>query len=366
MNLIFLEMKINIMLLFLLLCFSFHNAKAQLKDTWEKGTIITSEDVKIDGYIKTNDLSHLSSEFCFKVTEDDEKCINYDTTQIKSFQTITGKTFDLLSIKIDNSSTEISVFANLILKGETSLYKTIYKSTTFYIVVTKDRNYVLQDDELMSGETEIRKYYFQGVLNTATEGYLTKNYSEIAFKEKDFIKVISGYNTSKGYVSTKVTYDEKNIHYHIINIGYGGRKNESEFFFQAMYRLYYPKISRSTSLNLGLNYFNYTFSDPSLSSNKRGFNESLLSIPVQFQQNILNKKIRPYFFWGLNLSYLFLADDKNYSLIESGLQKNYGLGFLYGGGIEIDVFNRIMLKTEFRHEFVDHLLLFGVGYNFSR
>jgi len=364
---IFFKMKINRMFLCLLICFSFSNAKAQLKDIFEKGTIITNENVKIDGYIKTNDLSHLASKISFKSTETDVKYINYDTTQIKSFQTVTGKTFDLLSIKINNGSTKISVFASLILKGETSLYKTIYKSTVFYIVVAKDENYVLQNDELISHETELRKYYFQSVLNTATEGYLTKNYSKIAFKKDDFIKLISEYNTSKGYESKEVTYDEKNIHYFILNIGGGGKKDESEFFFQAMYRLYYPKISRSTSLNLSLNYFNYQFSESfNSNTNSREIKESLISIPLQFQQNILNKNIRPYIFMGLNISYLKIVDDKNNSLIEKGFQRNFGIGTLYGAGIEIDLYKRIMLKSEFRYEVFDHLLLFGIGYNFSK
>jgi len=249
----------NKIFLCLMVCFFCHYAKAQLSDSFEKGTIITCEGVKIDGYIKTNDLSHLSSEICFKLAEKDVKYIKYNTTQIQSFQTATGKIFDLLAMQINEDSMGIKVFANLILKGETSLYKTIFKSKIFYIVVREDKNYVLQDDELIFGETEIRKYNYQGVLNFATEGFLTKKYSKIAFKEKDFTKIISEYNTSKGYKSKEETYDEKNIHYTIVNIGGGGKKDESEFFLQAMYRLYYPKISRSTSLNFGLNYFNYQY-----------------------------------------------------------------------------------------------------------
>ena len=186
----------NRFFLCLIVCFSFNIAKAQLKDTFEKGIIITNENVKMDGYIKTNDLSHLSTEISFKLTEEDVKYINYNTTQIKSFQTETGKIFDLLAIKINNNSKEIAVFASLILKGQTSLYKTIYKSTTFYIVVTKDENYVLQNDEIITGETNIKKYNYEGVLNIATEGFLVNNYQKIAFNELDFIKIISEFNTS--------------------------------------------------------------------------------------------------------------------------------------------------------------------------
>lgn len=347
----------------LLLCFSCHLVNAQMKDTFEKGTITTNDNKKIDGYIKTNDLSHLSSEICFKLAKEDVKYVIYNTTQIKSFQTVTGKIFDLLLIKTKNDSTEIAVFANLILKGKASLYKTTYKSTTLYIVVVNSENYVLQNDELIYDK--IRKYNYQGVLNIATEGFLMGNYSKIAFKELDFIKVITQYNTSKGSESKEVKYDEKNIHYSIVNIGGGGKKDEYEFFFQAMYRLYYPKISRSTSLNFGLNYYNYQFHE-SFGSSTSKFKQSLISLPLQFQQNLLNKNIRPYLFAGLNLSYTKIVDDRNNSLIEGGLQKSFGLGFLYGAGVELDLYKGIMLKSEYRYEIFNHLLLFGIGYNFSK
>jgi len=245
------------------------------------------------------------------------------------------------------------------------LYKTIYKSTTFYIVVTKDENYVLQNDEIITGETNIKKYNYEGVLNIATEGFLVNNYQKIAFNELDFIKIISEFNTSKGYKSNKVTYDEKNIHYYLVSIGGGVKKDESEIFFQAMYRVYFPKISRSTSLNLGLNYFNYQFSESSYGTTSL-YKKSLISIPFQFQQNILNKNIRPYIFAGFSLSYLKSIDDKNNSLIEDGFQKNFGIGFLYGAGLEIDIYKRFMLKSEIRNEIYNHLILFGIGYNFSK
>lgn len=359
-------MRINRLFLCLIACFLFYNAKAQLKDTFEKGIIITNENVKLDGFIKANDLSHLSSEICFKINVNDKNCVSYNTSQIKSFQTETGKSFELFTIKINNNSTEVSVFANLIVKGETSLYKSIWKSSIFYIVVTKDKSYVLQDDELISGETAIRKYYFQRVLNIATEGFMTNRYPNISFDEKVFIKIIREYNDSKGQESTELTYNEENVHYFIVELGGGLKKSESEFFFQTKYRLYYPKISRSTSLNIGLNYFNYSFSASSNNRNDIDYKQSLLSIPLQFQQNLLNKNVRPYLFAGLSLCYLDVKDDNNNSLIDSGLQNKFGIGLLYGTGIEIDLTSNIILKSELRNELFDHLLLFGIGYNFSR
>ncbi len=356
-------MRVNRIIIFLIFCFSFHYANAQLNDAFEKGTITTIENEKKEGYIKTDDLSHLSSEVCFKSTENEAKYNCYNTSQIKSFQTETGKTYDMLSIKINDGSIEIAVFANLILLGETSLYKTVYDAKTFYIVVREDKNYVLQNDEIVFNE--VRKYNYEGLLNVATEGFFMRNFSEIAFTEKDFIKVITQYNASKGNKSKVLTYKEKNIRYSILTIGGGGRKNESEFFLQANYRLFNPKISKSTSLNFGLNYYKYQFRE--VSGNKiDGFKQSLISFPLQLQQNILNKSIRPYIFAGLNLSYLKVVDNNNNSLIQNGIQSNFGIGSLFGLGIEIDIYKGIMLKSESRYEVFSHLTLFGVSYNFSK
>jgi hypothetical protein len=339
-------------------------AFAQLKDIFEKGSIIQNEGEKIEGFIKNDDLSKLSSEICFKLLESDEKCSKFDVTQIKSFQTESGKIFELLTVKMDKNTKEISVFANLILKGEASLYKSVYNAQDFYIISNKNTNYVLQNDELISGETEERKYNYLGIINIATEGQANTD-NRTQFNESNFIKIVTDYNTLKGSKSDIVNYKEKNITYKIVNVGYGFKNNQSEFFLQAMYRMYFPIISRSTSLNTGFNYFNYQESE--FKGNKKfKFKQQLVSIPFQIQQNILNKSIRPYVFGGLNLSYLKVVDDINNTTLKSGLQSNFGVGLLYGAGIEVDVYKGLMLKSELRNEIFFHLVLFGIGYNFSK
>lgn len=358
-------MKVIRFFLCLLVCFSVLQAKAQVKDTFEKGFIVTNEGERIDGFIKSNDLAHLSATICFRATEMDKDCKLFDTTGIKSFGTVTGKHFDRLTIEINRNSEEITVFAKLIVQGETLLYKTEYKSTTLYIVVAKGKKYVLRNDEIIYGDPVMKRYNYAGVLNLATEGFSTGSGQKISFNENDFIKVVSGYNASKGYESTRIKSEEKNLHYTLVNAGGGFKTNKSEYFLQAMHRIYNPNLNRSTSLNVGLNYYysRFTGTSNNYSSALRG---SLLSVPIQLQQNIFNKNVRPYVFLGLCLSYINIVDDKNKSLIVNGFQHNYGVGLLYGVGIEADIYKRFMLKTEFRHEVVNHLILFGIGYNFSK
>jgi len=54
-------MRVDRIIMFLIFCFSFHYANAQVNDAFEKGTITTNENEKKEGYIKIDDLSHLSS-----------------------------------------------------------------------------------------------------------------------------------------------------------------------------------------------------------------------------------------------------------------------------------------------------------------
>lgn len=361
-------MKQTISLFALILFMTINNSYAQLKESYEKGSIIQTNDEKINGFIKTEDLDVLSSEVCFKIEENDTKCIIYSATKLKSFSTETGKFFESLTIKVNRNKKEINVFANLILKGKASLYKCIYNTKEIYIIVNNNMNYVLQNDELISGETEIRRYNYLGILNVATDG-MTTTTKNIEFSEKNFINILTQFNTSKGFESNNVTYNEKKISFIIVNVGGGFKKNESEFFIQGMYRTYFPKISRSTSLNIGINYFNYNYlveNTFNLEKSTNKYNETLTSIPIQIQQNFLNKSFRPYIFMGMDVSYLKIVDQNNNSQIENGLQSNFGVGILYGAGIEYDIYKGLMVKCEYRKEVFTHLILFGIGYNFSK
>jgi opacity protein-like surface antigen len=255
-----------------------------------------------------------------------------------------------MTILINKNKDNITVFANQIVQGAISLYKTSIDFKYIYIVQSGEELYVLQEDKFVSGDLTISRNNFQGVLNIATAGFSSTNYPKISFNENQFVEIISAYNTSLGETATETNRYEKPIHFTILNLGSGAQHRQFEYFVQAMYRLYYPSISRSTSLNLGLNYFNYQTSNAS----------------VQIQQNLLNKNIRPYLFGGLSLSYLNVVDMNNRPINETGFQKNFGLGYLYGAGIEMDVFKKYMVKCEYRHEIFNHLILFGVGYNFSK
>ena len=343
---------------FLALFFVTLISNAQLKENFEKGWFINNENLKIEGYIRTDDLSKLSSSICFKQNLDVEKCKIYTTAELKSYQIGDNDNFYLLNFKINNKQQEVELFLNLITKGnELSLYKGILKSEIFYVLSKKGKNYSLQNDKLISGETEIKRFNCRGILNLITDGLAQRGEKKIKFDEDYFVQIVTEYNVLKKSKVKDLRSKEKTKSFILPNIGVGIENNGFEYYGQVMYRKFLPKISRGVSINIGISYFNYQFE-----SQNRDFTQSLLSIPLQIQQNISNKNVRPYIFAGFSFNYLKISDENNNSILDQGPQKSYGVNSLYGAGIEVNILKNIYLKGEYRKEAYSHPIMFGIGY----
>jgi opacity protein-like surface antigen len=342
---------------------------SQISENFEKGSYQLYTDEIVEGFIKTEDFKTLTTSICFKKSLSDKNCERLDAQKIKSFQTENGKYFELMTFKTDNGTNEHKAFASLLVDGETLLYKSFYNSLEIYIIKYKSNNktYVLQKDQFKSGDLKITKNYFERTLNMATEGFSGIQYPKLIFKEQQFVDIILAYNQSKGIESKEFVYKEKNNRFIILSAGHGSYQDDKEHFVQAMQRIYYPKLSRSTSLNMGLSYYRYQENnDFGYSSSNRKIVTQLYSAPVLIQQNILNKKFRPYLFLGLNFSLITKEDALGRELLKIGFQENYGIGYLYGGGVEVDIAKRFFIKGEYRQEAFQHALLFGISYYFKR
>ena len=368
-NTIFMNTKTILSIAFLCLFAPF--SLAQLTANFEKGSIVQTNGQKLEGYIKTEALEALSKSICFKTEVDKDNCSLFDTETIQSFQTENGKIFELITTKINKNTTEIKTFGNLIVSGKASLYKTVFDDEEMYIIKNEGVFYVLQNLKLVDGEVELRDYNYRGYLNIATEGF-TNNRTYIEFSESNFIKVINDYNASKGVESKQTAYLEKSIGYYIGFVGGGFVSNENEIFGQFYYRKFFPKISQNTSLNIGLSYYFYRYLDPiivkyipQIEMIDSYTNFQLVSVPLEVRQDLLNNKIRPNVFAGFNFSYASKTNNLSIYKNNDGFQNNFGIGLIYGVGIEADITKQIMIKAEYRKEIFDHLLLFGIGYNFS-
>jgi len=359
-------MKSNLSRFIILFLLIFEVAFCQMREEFEKGSITLVSGEQIEGFLKSTDFKAYANTVCFKKQLVDRECNTYDYSQVKYFQTESGKKFEILAFNLTSNNQKITLFANQILLGKVSLYKSYYNRSEIYLIKREDQSLVvLQNDYLSPGDHKMTRFFYERNLNMATNGYLFNNFTKFYFKESFFLEVIKGFNDAESSESVMFSYKEKNSSFNLLTIGFGFKNNYQEYFFQAMRRVYYPKFSRSTSLNFGLSYY-YAIqkNDFNFVTNKNEITTRFFSIPIYIQQNILNKNIRPYVFAGLNLSYLSEMDADGNELIKKGFQNNYGIGYGLGFGLEVDIYEGFFMKGEYRDETYQHPILLGIGYLF--
>lgn len=351
------------LVLILLYCFP---ANAQLQDEYLKGKITLQNNQQKEGYIKRESLEKMNCFIYFKETENQKDPVKYDTLSLTGFTMQTGEIFERIIFEPNPKLKNRYFFGSLLLRGKASVYETMYKEAQFYIISNDGINYPLQDDVLEVNATAITPHYFKNYLTKAIGDSFNSKISRMNFSEESILSIVSEYNKSQSSLSIPTLVKKSNVSFLILNVGIGKRSgNEKETYVQGIYRVYFPKYSKSTSINTGISYYKYRFSE-----NYYGYiinySRSLFSIPFQIQQNLLNKNIRPYFFAGFNICYIKETNDRNLETNDKGFQKDFGFGFLFGAGIEADIYKGLMAKIETRNEIYKHPISFGIGYNFSK
>jgi hypothetical protein len=345
---------------------------AQLNDSYVNGTIELRTGEKIKGLIRNDELGKTTFGIKFKSLISSEKFTVYDTSQLKGFSFDNGNSYELLYMKGRHMDSTVAVFAKLLVKGKASLYKLSYYLDIIYIITNETKLYVLQEDKLGKGANpEFIQYYFKNYLSSAFAGSTIsdKELENIKFSEKQLAAIVVKYNQSLGEESKVVATKQKPIHF--VGAFAGGMiagSNKKEYFFQAYYRTFFPEFSRGTSFNIGVNYFNYKSNEikgTGLYATNKTYTRTLFSIPFEIQQNFLNKNIRPYAIAGFSASYFKVVDEEGTSQLRKGFENNMGIGLIFGAGIEAKIYKGLTFKTEYRNQVISHLVLAGLGYNFS-
>jgi len=350
--------------------------KAQLRDEYLKANIVLKNNERKTGFISNVQFAKISSHIDFKQTLQDKKTIKYDTSQINEILVEDSIEYKVLRYKPELSKDTIRAIGRLILKGKASLYKTFYRGGEVYIVSNNGKFYPLQNDELVVGDNEITHYYYKSYFKEALIGYddIGVEIDKMVFGEKEIVRIISAYNEKLSSKSILFpVHRDKIKHFVFVDVeGMIKNSNESEFGIQGTYRIYFPNQSRSTSINIGLNYYSYKFSNQLDSFSTSGVftmynqakTQTLISLPITIQQNILNRSFRPYVLFGEDLTWVSDVINSNKGAYEQGVQNNLGLGIVFGVGIEADLATKFRVKGEYKHESYTHLLLLGLGYYF--
>lgn len=351
----------------LTIAFIFHSSilSAQLHDQYLNGSIqfadgrtetvllLNEETEKLNYSVSVKDSSHKKS----KKT--------YSASEILAFEFENGKKFRQITFTSHGSEDSITVLGRLIVTGRITLFQ-VYQNNAELLVAVKDEEiFPMQKDEFTSLDTEIKKHYYNSYLLSALRdapGPFREKATKIDFNEKDISRLILDYNKLYDGPAEIVKTKTENRSFWIAGASF---KKTKEYPYGILgfinYRLYITDFSRSTSFNLGLHYYNYQFQTTYSPITTVTSTRSIASLPVFVQQNLLNKRIRPYLFAGVNISYINTKADKRGYEDAKGFQRNYGFNILGGGGIELNVIPNLMLKADYRYENVLHGFMGGVA-----
>jgi hypothetical protein len=122
----------NTILIVLLITINFSFGQLKNEVTTVQLTLLNG--ITKEGFANKTDEKTLSQGIDFKSSEKDKDLIHYDTSNLKSFS-YNNLNFEVKSINVNNNTTPIKLFCQLLLKGKASLYKSYYGSEEIFIII---------------------------------------------------------------------------------------------------------------------------------------------------------------------------------------------------------------------------------------
>lgn len=357
-------MKLTCLLTIALIFHSFL-LSAQLHDQYLKGSIQFADGRKETVLLLNEETEKLNYSVSVKDSSHKKSKKTYSAYEILAFEFENGKKFRQITFAPHSAKDSITVLGRLIVTGKINLFQ-VYQNNSELLVAVKDGEiFPMQKDEFTMLDTEIKKHHFNSYLLSALRDApdpIREKATKIDFDEKAISRLILDYNKLYDSPSEIVKKEAENKRFWIAGASFKKTKEYPYGIFGFInYRLYITDFSRSTSFNIGLHYYNYqfktTYSPISIITSTR----SIASLPVFVQQNLLNKRVRPYLFAGFNISYINTKADRRGYEDPKGFQRNYGFNVLGGAGIELNVIPNLMLKADYRYENVLHGFMGGVA-----
>lgn len=348
-------------------------AIGQTKIVFEEGIVELNNRKSVVGFIRKEELPNMTTRIGFKESLRDENYTTYDTAQVRRFWIGTKDAFELLRFRAGNGTVPVTAFARLLVKGDASLYKTIYKEEVLYLIKRDSALYVLQNNPLPTRNSKDAgvDYNYRGQLAEALGKSLptAANSNKLTFSEKNFIDLVSAYNSSVGSPNDVLLAKAKPVSFLLGTIGAGlQEKDGKEFFLHTAYRTFFPELHPNASLNVGFNFYASKYSEIiKINSYEYQFDYTslLFTLPVEAQYNLLNKNIRPFISAGFSIAYHSAKDQ--FGNTESKIFKNkIGIRPVYSGGVEADIAKSFLVKAAYRQEVFSHRVLVGLGYRFSK
>lgn len=354
--------------LFILFFFAVLIPKAQLHDQYLKATILFSDGRSISAMVLNQETEKLNYSVSIKDSSHKKSKQTFSASEIKELEFENGKKFRQVTFTAHGTTDTITVLGRLLVTGKITLLQVYQRNNLLLVALKADEIFPMQKDEFSSLDPEIKRHHYNSFLLSALRDApdpLRVKAARAEFDEKYISRLILEYNKLNDTPSEIIKRKAEKKSFWIAGVEFKKSKAYPYGVFGFVnYRLYVTDLSRSTSVNLGLHYYHYqfktTYSPASLVTSTR----SIASIPVFVQQNLLNKKVRPYLFAGFNFSYINTKADRPGYEDEKGFQRNYGGNIIGGAGIEANVLPNLMIKADYRYENVLHGFMGGLAFLF--
>ena len=341
---------------------------AQLQDQYLKSSIQFANGRTETALVLNEETEKLNYAVSVKDSSLKSSKQTYSAQEILSIDFENGKKFRQIKFAKHASKDTLTVLGRLLVTGKIELYQAYLNGAEVLVAIKDGEIFPLQDDEFSSNDLVVKRKFFRSylvkALRDAPESIQTKA-NKIKFDNKAISQLIFDYNKLHERPSEIIKQKKENKKFWIAGILFKTTKdNPYGIWGFVNYRLYITDFSRSTSLNTGIHYYNYQFKSSISPTSVVTSTRAIASIPIFVQQNLLNKKVRPYLFAGVNISYTNTQAGSLEFEEAKGFQGNFGFHVLGGAGIEWNVIPKLMLKADYRYENVLHGFMGGVAYIF--
>jgi len=345
---------------------------AKCQSEFQPGYVVNYNHDTLRGYLESSTESNLFKKVKFKSELNGSPKV-FSKTDIVSFF-FSGdlfRTVAFLNTSKENPEKDSS-FAKQLVTGAFELYTFVDAERRFYIAKRDTSTVLLYDAAYGSANEPVQpgNYMSRLILMASECKSIVSSSQVVGFSQHDIAGFFVKLNNCVSPGSSKSLYQKPKIVTHVF--AYAGLLpigGNSQYTAEAGLRLSSPRISRNTFLNIGFHYSSTTTTGTALNGGNLPYKTTTIakvySLPVTFQYNFFNGRVRPYIYAGFSGSYLDSRTDGNSNVVFSGFQESFGLAFVAGASIEVRIVAGLSVRADYHYELItSQYPTFGLSYQF--
>lgn len=335
------------------------------------GYVVKNNKDTLKGYLENTTETNLLKKVKFK-TDLNASVQIFSQADISSFSNSGDvyRNIAYLNTSVDNPGWD-SNFAKLLVTGTNELYTFIEGDRRFYVVKHDTVTILLYDVSYVSTNEPMHPGNYMSRLNLLANECKSaiSTSQDIMFNQRDISNFFVKLNNCLSPGSSRSLYQKSKIVTKVFAyVGLLPLGEQSQFTASAGLRFSSPKISKNTFLNVGLHYSNTVTVATALNGANLPYKSTTIvkvySLPVTFQYNFFNGRVRPYIYGGFSASYIDDKTNGEDNILYAGVQRKFGLAFVVGGSIEARIVAGLSVKVDYHYELVSQFPSVGLSYQF--